>query len=79
MSGLYLCIFRLVEIAELLCWSRANFSTKFKIQWDEGKVKNQLSEPVHIYAATPVWTLEQAEKYKKLLKIRHFIKIYEVE
>lgn len=55
------------EFAELLGWSKANFSTKFKRQRDGKKVKNPLPEPVHILAATPVWTLEQAEKYKKTI------------
>ncbi len=58
------------EFAELLGWSKANLSTKFKRQREGRKVKNPLPEPVHILAATPVWTLEQAEQYKEELNRR---------
>lgn len=56
------------EFSEMLGWSKQAFSVKYIRQQREGrKVRNPLPEPVQILAATPVWTLEQVEEYKKQL------------
>ena len=56
------------EFAEILGWSTAAFSMKYSRQCEGRKVRNPLPKPIQILAATPLWTLEQAEKYKKSLE-----------
>ncbi|MBE3570200.1 MAG: hypothetical protein IMW92_08845 [Bacillales bacterium] len=52
----------------MIGWEKARLSTKYSRQQEGRKVKDPLPEPVQILAATPVWTVEQAEKYKRSLK-----------
>ncbi|MBD8524042.1 hypothetical protein [Lysinibacillus fusiformis] len=54
------------EFSEMLGWSNQALSMKLLRQREGRTVRNPLPEPVQILAATPVlWTLEQAEDYKK--------------
>ncbi|TBV85486.1 hypothetical protein [Lysinibacillus sp. OL1] len=57
----------LKEFSEMLGWSKQALSMKFLRQRKGRKVRNPLPEPVQILAATPVWTQEQVEEYKKQL------------
>ncbi|MCX8047398.1 MAG: hypothetical protein N3A70_11060 [Anoxybacillus gonensis] len=56
------------EFAELLGWDKARFATKWRRQREGQKVRPPLPTPIQIVAATPLWTLDQALQYKKLLK-----------
>lgn len=56
------------EFAEIIGWDKARLSTKYSRQREGQKVRPPLPEPVQILAATPVWTVEQANEYKKSLK-----------
>lgn len=57
------------EFADLLGWDKARLSTKYARQQEGKKVKNPIPEPVEILAATPVWTVKQAEEYKGNIKV----------
>lgn len=56
------------EFAELLGWDVARLSTKYRRQQEGKKVRPPLPEPVQILASTPVWTLEQAMEYRKIVE-----------
>ena len=55
------------EFAEILDWDKARLSTKWSRQQEGKKVRPPLPVPIQILAATPVWTLKQAQEYKKIL------------
>ncbi|RKJ75246.1 hypothetical protein D7X33_17715 [Butyricicoccus sp. 1XD8-22] len=57
----------LKEFAEVIGWERARLSVKYTRQQEGKKVRPPIPEPVQMLAATPLWTLKQAEAYKKLL------------
>lgn len=57
----------LKEFAELLGWDKARLSTKYARQREGKKVRPVLPEPIQILAATPIWTLRQAERYKDIV------------
>lgn len=58
----------LKEFANILEWKPAKLSTKFSRQQNGMKVKNPLPEPIAVLAATPVWTKQQVEEYKRSLE-----------
>lgn len=55
------------EFAELLGWDKARLSTKYNRQRTGRNVRPTLPEPVQVLAATPIWTLEQAQAYKRII------------
>lgn len=55
----------LKEFAEILEWDKSRLSTKYSRQRIGRNVRFPLPEPIQILAATPVWTLKQAMKYKE--------------
>ncbi|PAE90887.1 hypothetical protein CHH72_00615 [Shouchella clausii] len=55
------------EFAELIGWETARLSTKFARQREGKKVRPRLPEPIQILASTPIWTVRQAEAYKRKL------------
>ena len=55
------------EFAELLGWDKARLSTKYNRQRTGANVRPLLPEPVQVLAATPIWTLRQAQAYKRLI------------
>ncbi|MEK5217721.1 hypothetical protein [Psychrobacillus sp. FSL H8-0487] len=57
----------LKEFATIVGWKPAKLSTKFSRQLKGMKVKNPLPQPIAILAATPVWTKQQVEEYKRSL------------
>ncbi|WP_374723678.1 hypothetical protein [Calidifontibacillus erzurumensis] len=52
----------------MIGWSFQRLSAKYIRQQEGKKVRPPIPEPVAKLAATPVWTLEQAYRYKSLLK-----------
>jgi hypothetical protein len=56
------------EFAEILGWDKARISTKYSRQKSGKKVKDPLPDPIQILAATPIWTLKQAQEYKASIK-----------
>ncbi|MED1217399.1 hypothetical protein [Bacillus paranthracis] len=49
-------------------WDKARLSTKYSRQREGRKVRQPLPEPIQILASTPIWTLDQAKKYKEILE-----------
>lgn len=58
----------LKEFAEEIGWDKARLSTKYSRQRNGKKVRPLLPEPIQILAATPIWTLSQAQEYKKIIQ-----------
>lgn len=57
------------EFADFIGWERVRLSKKFSRQKAGNKVFPVIPTPIQTLAATPVWTVEQAEEFK-----RQFIK-----
>ncbi|MED0708666.1 hypothetical protein P4S91_10540 [Aneurinibacillus aneurinilyticus] len=57
----------LKEFAEVIGWDKARLSTKYSRQRKGKKVRPVLPEPIQVLACGPIWTLEQAEEYKKII------------
>jgi len=51
----------------MIGWEKARLSTKYSRQREGKKVKNPLPHPIQVLASSPLWTREQAKKYKEKL------------
>lgn len=65
--GEYIDLLGINEFAKELNWSTAKLSAKFKREQNGTSGKKPLPTPVSVLAATPVWTIEQVEQFKKEL------------